>query len=108
MLIWGTGGDVKDLGNLTDKHCETCERERPFKLLVEYRTFGFYWIFNFLTHKKYWLLCEICHRGWELHKSEVESRLAAVPIPFMARYGMAVLVGAFVSAIAVAQVIARF
>ena len=91
MIIWGSGGDEINLGEVEKKYCETCERSRTFELQLEYRYWGIYWIFNFLTKKKYWILCEICSRGVEVEKDEVEPTLDKVSIPFMARYGFFVL-----------------
>ena len=93
MIIFGSGGNTANLGAVNHRHCETCEREREYSLFLQYRYWGLYWIFNFITNKKYWLLCEICNRGWELHSSEVEKHLKASAIPFMHRFGLALLVG---------------
>ena len=93
MIVWGSGGDTANLGAINHRHCETCEKQRPYSLFLQYRFWGLYWVFNFITQKKYWLLCEICTRGWELHSSEVEKHLAEPAIPFMRRYGLAMLVG---------------
>ena len=97
MLIWGTGGATQDYGVATHQKCETCEKDRPFHVLLDYRYFGFYWVFNFITQKKYWLLCEICHRGWSLHPKEVKKQIGGDRIPFMHRYGLVALVGLFVA-----------
>ncbi len=105
MLIWGTGGDCKNLGIVSHRHCETCEKSRPFDLVLEYRYWGLYWIFNFIVKKNYFVLCDICQRGWELHETEVEKRILNPPLPFMQRYGLAVFLGAFISLIAIAQIV---
>lgn len=63
MIIWGSGGDVINLGTLETRRCEVCEKDRPFNLILQYRYWGLYWIFNFVTEKKYMLLCDVCQRG---------------------------------------------
>lgn len=37
MIIWGSASDTKDLGVVETKHCDTCEKERHFKLVLQYR-----------------------------------------------------------------------
>ncbi|MBO0860803.1 MAG: hypothetical protein J2P21_20425 [Chloracidobacterium sp.] len=96
MIIWGRGGDVVNLGVLETRRCEVCEKDRPFNIILQYRYFGFYWVFNFVTQRKYLLLCSVCSRGWELDSAKVEPGLAKTPIPFMRRYGILVLIVAIV------------
>jgi hypothetical protein len=86
MIVWGSGGDSLHLGVVENRQCETCEKERPFILLLNYRYFGFYWLLNWVTHKEYVLVCEVCSRGWALDTKTVESSLQKVPIPFRHRY----------------------
>lgn len=93
MIVWGSGGDVVNCGAVRLQHCETCEKERQFNLVLQYRYWGVYWIFNFITEKQYLLLCDVCNRGWELDSSEVESNLNEVPIPFLHRYGCFTILG---------------
>lgn len=108
MLIWGSGGEMRDCGVAAHKNCETCEKERAFHVLLEYRYWGIYWIFNLITSRQYWLLCEICHRGWQLDRKEVEPELGQPNIPFMHRYGLGLLAGAIGSFILVGQLFAAF
>ena len=93
MIVWGSGGDVINLGTPETRRCDTCERDRPFNVMLQYRYWGLYWIFNFVTEKKYMLLCSICSRGWQLETGKVEQALSSIPIPFMHRYGILVLIG---------------
>ncbi|MFZ6871870.1 hypothetical protein ACO0LF_07395 [Undibacterium sp. Di27W] len=92
MIIWGSGGGSEDLGQMELKHCSTCEKERPFKLLLNYRYSHLYYL-RWVTEKKYHMACDICRRGWELDTAKVESKLEKNPIPFMTRYGWTFLVG---------------
>ncbi len=93
MIVWGSGGDVLNLGTIETRHCDICEKDRAFDLVLEYRYFGFYWIFNFVTRKKYLMLCSICQRGWELDAKKIESALKTQPVPFMRRFGCLVGIG---------------
>jgi hypothetical protein len=94
-IIWGSGGNSVDLGVTEHRHCEICERERPFATVLQYRYAHPYWIFSWITEKHYSLLCTICSRGWELNAREIEKALPNNPIPFMRRWGWALLVAPF-------------
>lgn len=91
-IVWGSGGDNIDLGVVEDKYCEVCEKNRPFKMFLQYRYAHIYWIFSWITQKQYLLLCDICHRGWNLKTAEVEKTLSQNPIPFIRRKGWVFLV----------------
>lgn len=103
MLIWGTGGQTQDCGVVAHKTCAICEKERAFHVLLDYRYFGLYWIFNIITRKNYWLLCEVCNRGWSLHPSEVREKIAIQSIPFMHRFGLGVLFGGIIALMVVGR-----
>jgi len=92
MIIWGSGGQTLDLGEMEKKACVTCEKERPFKLFLNYRWSHLYY-FRWVTKKEYMLACDVCRRGWELKAKEIESKLRKHPIPFMTRFGWAIPVG---------------
>src|SRR5215467_13164356 len=92
MIIWGSGGDIKDLGVTEPRTCSTCDKERPFKLLLQYKYAHLYWLFRWITEKNYLLACDVCRRGWKLNTADVESKLAENPIPFMTRCGWTFLV----------------
>lgn len=102
MIIWGSGGKAVDLGKVKVCSCETCEKERPFHLLLQYRYVHLYWL-RWVTKKKYHLACSVCNRGWELDTKEVESKFEKSPIPFMTRYGWAFLVGGIATIIFIAS-----
>jgi hypothetical protein len=92
MIIWGSGGGGADLGQVELRHCQTCEKDRPFKLFLQYRYAHLYYL-KWVTKKEYLLACDVCRRGWGLKSDEVEAKLEKNPIPFMTRYGWTFLVG---------------
>jgi hypothetical protein len=92
MIIWGSGSGAEDLGQVELRQCPTCEKERPFKLFLQYEYAHLYYL-RWVTEKKYYLACDICRRGWELDTKEVEAKFEKNPIPFMTRYGWTFLVG---------------
>ncbi len=96
MIVFGSGGETLNLGVIESKHCETCDTVRPFIVLVQYRYWGLYWVFNFVTARKHFVVCDVCRRGAETPSQALESRFRQAPIPFMRRYGLATLMGAIV------------
>jgi|SRR5437773_10598507 hypothetical protein len=94
MIVWGSAGDVVNLGPHESKLCETCGTQRPFNMILQYRYGGLYWVFNFVMQRKYLLACDVCKRGWELDERKAEAALKTKPhIPFMRRFGLLALVG---------------
>jgi len=91
VIIWGSGNGNADLGVAEHRACATCERERPFKVLLQYKYAHLYYL-RWVTKKAYYLACEVCHRGAELDARAVEAKLQKHPIPFMTRYGWTFLV----------------
>ncbi|MGJ3253075.1 MAG: hypothetical protein ACFE0J_18370 [Elainellaceae cyanobacterium] len=107
-IVWGSGGDSVDLKVIDHLQCDTCEKVRPFKILLQYRYAHIYWVFACVTEKKYLLVCDVCHRGWELKAKEIEKTFSKHPIPFIRRYGWMFLVFLFVSLIGFAAVASYF
>jgi hypothetical protein len=95
MIIWGSGGKEADLGQVELRNCPTCERERPFKLLLQYRYAHLYYL-RWVTSRKYFLACDVCRHGSELDTARIEAKFDKHPIPFMTRFGWAFLVGGVV------------
>lgn len=95
MIIWGSRGESIDLGQVELRECKTCEKVRPFKLYLQYRYAHLYYIFKWVTKKKYMIACDVCNHGWELKTKEIEATFDKHPIPFMTRFGWTFLVGFF-------------
>lgn len=93
FIFWGAKGQVADLGVQASRHCPTCERERPFHLVLQYTVRHFWYVFRWVTGKQYAHVCNVCQRGDKLDAKAVESRLARSPIPFSARWSWVFLVG---------------
>jgi hypothetical protein len=93
MFVWGAKSQVADLGPQGSRNCPTCEKERPFHLVLQYTVRHFWYVFRWVTGKQYAEVCHVCQRGDMLDAKLVESRLAKSPIPFGARWSWAFLVG---------------
>jgi hypothetical protein len=95
-IVWGTGGDKVYLEvSPQKKFCPCCEQERYYHTSLHYRYAHLYWLFQWITEKHYYHLCEVCQRGWELDLQEgeaLEKALPNNPIPFIARFGWAFLI----------------
>jgi hypothetical protein len=92
VIIWGSGNGGADLGVAENRACETCEKERPFKVLLQYKYAHLYHL-RWVTEKAYYLACDVCRRGVKLDPRSVEAKLKTHPIPFMTRNGWMFLVG---------------
>jgi hypothetical protein len=109
MIVWGRHGRTVSLGPIGARYCQTCEKERPFSLVLRYTVFGFFWIFNWVTSKTYYLTCDVCSSGWALENREIEQALKNSmrhnPIPFMDRFGFITAVGVAVASIGILALI---
>ena len=93
MLVWGAKSQVADLGPRRSRSCATCEKERPFHLVLRYTVRHFWYVFRWVTGKQYAEVCHVCQRGNKLDTKLVESNLAKSPIPFGERWSWAFLAG---------------
>jgi hypothetical protein len=96
LLIWGWRAKWLPLGLSQTLDCVTCERPRPFQLVLQYRIFHLYWIIRAVTSRRYVRMCTVCSRGPEVDRAYAESGLGGDPVPVGDRYGLlaaGVLVG---------------
>ncbi len=100
MIIWSSGGDVVQLGAVGEQPCENCDQERPFSVVLNYRYFGFYFVFNCVTERNYLVACDVCGSGLKINPKNFQGELPPARIPFMRRYGLLVL-GLLVAALVV-------
>ena len=100
FFAWGSGSENIDLGVVNTYQCDTCEKDRPFKLFLHYRYAHIWYLFSWISEKKYLLLCDVCHRGVEIDSKEVEPKLTRNPIPFQRQYGWTILIALIVIIIA--------
>lgn len=97
MIFYGWGKRALPLLDIGTYHCSQCG-DRPFRIFVNYSYFHLYWIFGFITGRRYIAACTNCSRGAMLEKKQVAPLFAPKPIkdpiPFMERWGFAVLASA--------------
>ncbi len=93
MIVWGSGGDVVQLGAAGQGQCQSCERERNFRNVLAYRYAHVWYLFSWVTQKQYMTVCEACNRGFQHDSKTFEAKLGKSPIPFYRRYGGLALLG---------------
>lgn len=91
MIVWGSGGKTVYC-SMREQYCDVCKEERTHHIMLGYRYWGVYWIFNFITEKHYLLVCAICDRTTELNSDTVEPTLDKHPIPFIHQWGCVSLI----------------
>jgi len=63
----------KDYGPTLLLTCPNCTNETFFNLVYIKTWLEYFWIKIFPYKKRYYLLCDICSRGVELRKSEIDT-----------------------------------
>jgi hypothetical protein len=81
MFVWGSKGGVADLGPQGSRHCPVCERERSFRLILQYKISHIWYVFKWVSEKQYALVCDVCQRGEKLVTQTVEAKLGKPKIP---------------------------
>ncbi len=81
MFVWGSKSGVADLGPQGSRQCPVCERERSFRLMLQYKVSHFWHVFKWVSEKQYAVVCEICQRGEKLATQAVEAKLGKPRIP---------------------------
>ena len=91
MIIWGSKGNIIDLGSITKHYCPICEKQTNYHVSVVYRYGHIFWIPLFKWSTKYYLTCDICERGIELKKEDIDPYLIQNPIPWMPSGGLLII-----------------
>jgi hypothetical protein len=103
MIIFGTRGDVRELGDIGVRPCPVCQAERFFKNVIAYRYFHIWFLFGMVTSQKFLEMCTICRRGREIASENARNLVSGSPIPFMRRFGLLILVVVVVGIIALSS-----
>lgn len=81
MLVWGSREGVADLGPQESRHCPVCERERSFRLMLQYKVSHLWYIFKWVSSKQYAVVCDVCRRGETMGTQLAEAKLGKPRIP---------------------------
>ena len=103
MLVWGSKSGVTDLGPQGSRPCPVCEKERNFRLLLQYKVSHIWYVFKWVSQKQYAMVCEVCQRGEKLVTQVVEAKIGQPVIPTGGGRGWvpvaAVVAGLFIIAV---------
>ncbi len=91
MLVWGHASKSIRLGTAHRAFCPTCEKERDFHDVLEYRYGHLWYLFRWVSSRSYATVCDVCGRGKTHDTKAYEAKLAKSPIPAFDRLGGAVL-----------------
>ncbi|MBB5864580.1 hypothetical protein [Xanthomonas sp. 3058] len=91
MIIWGSGGDVIPLGAANTANCSQCGQERSFRNVLHYRYAHLWYLFGWVTKKRYLRVCDGCNHTTQLDTKTFEATLGTSPIPAYRRFGGLVL-----------------
>jgi hypothetical protein len=96
MIFYGWRKKTLFLSDLQMQSCGRCNTPGALRLFVNYTSVHLYWIFGVVTGKKYIAQCTACRGEAIVQKHEVSHLITnnPNPVPFMDRWGLAVLVGA--------------
>ena len=104
MIFYGWGKKAVPVLDLGLGQCAQCGN-RPFRVILNYSYFNLYWVFGAVTRRRYIAACNNCSRGTLLDKIQVKPLLDHAPkkdpVPFMDKWGLALLASAFVVFLAV-------
>lgn len=108
ILVWGSEGKSVDLGPAGTEACPTCGQERPYRWTLDYRRHHVYYLFGFVTKKRYRRICEVCRQGQDQQAAAMEAALGKSPIPFMERVGCLAALGAVAALVLVLALFTPF
>ena len=97
MIIYGWRRKTLSLGAMGAQPCAQCGFLRPFTMMLNYSYFCLYFIFGVITRRRYIAACNVCGRGAAMDKSQVKSVIRERSVPFMDKWGLAVLMSAIVA-----------
>lgn len=93
FFIWGSGGGRSEEGNLPEVcQCDTCKNITKMKGVIYYRYFHLWYLFSFLTSKKYVYECSHCNNGYQVSKEEFSKYFKKNHIPFIRKLGWLIVV----------------
>ena len=73
--------------------CPHCKTEQCYDTILKYSYSHLYYLFGFVTEKKYSVVCRSCKTATAVATKDVESQIGKEHIPFTQRQGMGFLVG---------------
>ena len=101
MLVFGHQARKLILRDLGMHHCAPCRATQPSRMVLRYRYFHYYYIFQLVTEQRFVRECAVCGYGEDIDSDAALSQLGGSPLTIWQRYGcliwfafMAVLIAA--------------
>jgi len=94
MIFYGWGRKSVPLAEIGAAQCSHCNQTRAFRLMLNYTYMHLYWIFGAVLRRRYIVACSACSHGFFIDKKRAREAVpapASNPVPFMQRWGLAVL-----------------
>ncbi|MEQ1550180.1 hypothetical protein [Sphingorhabdus sp.] len=98
MLIWGSQGKSRQLGDAGTQHCNVCGATRTFSYLLHYKVRHIWYLIRWSSGRQYLKLCSTCGNGFPVEQADVDAHnltgeKQANHIPFFDRLGWLVALG---------------
>ena len=87
IFSWGSRGGVKELGSCGQRSCPSCQKDSEFAGLVTYTVRHVYWLFRWVTGRKFHMQCTNCGAAFPADSGDFDSAAASKAIPIMDRRG---------------------
>lgn len=92
MLVWGSSGKSRHAGDAPQQHCNVCGTPRPFFYQVNYTMRHVWYLFRWVTGRKYFQICASCQNGLPVQLEEINvgnltGEKTKDPIPVFDRFG---------------------
>jgi hypothetical protein len=94
MIFYGWGRKSVPLAEIGVAQCSHCNETRAFRVLLNYTYMHLYWIFGLVLRRRYIVACSTCNHGFFIDKRKLNEAVpmpASNPVPFMDRWGLAML-----------------
>jgi hypothetical protein len=87
VIIWGRGCATCVAGEAGVRDCPVCQNAQRFDFVVSYSYAHIWYLFSWVTSRKYMVICSRCHNGVVIPAHEFQSQVRKDPIPLWRRYG---------------------
>ena len=87
FISWGRRGGVAELGDAGHRHCARCDKDSQFQALVGYTVRHLWWVFRWVSDRKYAVACSNCGAQYAAAESDFDKQRVAKAIPLWDRRG---------------------
>jgi hypothetical protein len=88
FFAWGSGTkSVEAVADFGVHKCPICKDSQPFKVTLNYGYAHLWYLFRWVTSRKYFAICKRCGNGHAIEPRQITGKAAGNPISFMDRRG---------------------